>query len=345
MIIKGGYRKYEEISFMRGFAITTVILMHLLQVFVANGNIPHWLRVASSLGGTGGHIFVFCSGFGLYLSYLKKPTGFQTFVKNRFLKIYIPYILFVLIEFFLPHTADRGVLLRQLLSHVFLYKMFFEKYTISFGLQFWFISTVFQLYLVFLPLCLFRKRFSRKALMLLGLVFSVGWWTLMEITGLSAKRIWGSFCLQYLWEFTLGMVTAEYLFNCNEIRIPIRFLWTGAIIGLMLQVLMATLGGLVAAFNDIPALVGYGSTALLLWNYGKQIVRPIFLWIDGLSYEWFLVHTTVFARFYGNIRPLLPHEGLLALLAMGLSIIVAWIYSYFIRLVMQIAAKGGRIRT
>ena len=148
MIIKGGYRKYEEISFLRGFAITTVILMHLLQVFVANGNIPHWLRVASSLGGTGGHIFVFCSGFGLYLSYLKKPTGFQTFVKNRFLKIYIPYILFVLIEFFLPHTADRGVLLRQLLSHVFLYKMFFEKYTISFGLQFWFISTVFQLYLV-----------------------------------------------------------------------------------------------------------------------------------------------------------------------------------------------------
>ena len=74
MIIKGGYRKYEEISFLRGFAITTVILMHLLQVFVANGNIPHWLRVASSLGGTGGHIFVFCSGFGLYLSYLKKPT-------------------------------------------------------------------------------------------------------------------------------------------------------------------------------------------------------------------------------------------------------------------------------
>lgn len=335
MTVKGGYRKYEEISFLRGFAITTVILMHLIQVFVANGDIPQWLRIGSSLGGSGGHVFVFCSGFGLYLSYLKKPTGFWMFIKNRFLKIYIPYIIFVLIEFFLPHTADRSILLRQLMSHLFLYKMFFEKYTISYGLQFWFISTILQLYLLFLPLCLFRKRFSLKALIILGWVLSIGWWTLMEITGLSAKRIWGSFCLQYLWEFTLGMAVAEYFYNNTEVRISVRLLWIGAIVGLLLQLLMAMLGGLAAAFNDIPALVGYGSTALLLWNYGEQIARPIFLWINGISYEWFLVHTTVFARFYGNIRPLLPHEGLLALLALGLSIIAAWIYSYIIRIIMQ----------
>ena len=40
MTVVGGYRKYEEISFLRGVAITTVILMHLIQVFVAEGNIP-----------------------------------------------------------------------------------------------------------------------------------------------------------------------------------------------------------------------------------------------------------------------------------------------------------------
>ena len=124
MTIVGGYRKYKEISFLRGFSITTVVLMHLLQVFVAYGEIPHLLRLAASLGGTGGHVFVFCSGFGLYLSYLRTPIGVGIFFKKRFLKIYIPYILFIIIEFFLPHTADQSILIKQLLSHIFLYKMF-----------------------------------------------------------------------------------------------------------------------------------------------------------------------------------------------------------------------------
>ena len=334
MTIVGGYRKYEEISFLRGVSITTVILMHLIQVFVAEGNIPQWMRIASSLGGTGGHIFVFCSGFGLYLSYLEKPTGFRLFLKNRFIKIYIPYVVFILIEFFLPHTADRGILFRQLLSHVFLYKMFFEKYTISFGLQFWFISTILQLYLVFYPLCLFRKRFSRRALMLLGLALSIGWWILMGITGLGEKRIWGSFFLQYLWEFTFGMAAAEYLYSCSEVHMPVQILWITAIFGLLLQALMAMAGGWVSTFNDIPALFGYGSAALLLWNYGKRIARSLFLWLDGISYEWFLVHTSVFARFYGNVRQLLPHEGLLAVLALILSVAVAWIYAILMKRVL-----------
>ena len=334
MTVVGGYRKYEEISFLRGVAITTVILMHLIQVFVAEGNIPQWMRFAASLGGTGGHVFVFCSGFGLYLSYLRKPEGFRTFIKKRFIKIYVPYALFIIIEFFLPHSADRTVLLRQLLSHVFLYKMFFEKYTISFGLQFWFISTIFQLYLLFYPLCIFRKKSSRRNLVLLGLALSIGWWILMEITGLGEKRIWGSFCLQYLWEFTLGMATAEYLYNCSEVHISVRFLCIAAIVGLALQALMAMIGGWAAAFNDIPALFGYGSAALLLWFYGKRVIYQFFLWIDGISYEWFLVHTTVFARFYGNVRQLLPYEGLLAMFALLLSIAAAWIYAALMKKIL-----------
>ena len=94
-----------------------------------------------------------------------------------------------------------------------------------------------------------------------------------------------------------------------------------------------------AAFNDIPALFGYGSAALLLWNYGKRIVRSLFLWLDGISYEWFLVHTSVFARFYGNVRQLLPHEGLLAVLALILSVAAAWIYALIMRRVLAVLQR------
>ena len=331
MTIAGGYRKYNEISFLRGFSITTVILMHLIQVFVAQGEIPQWLRFAAALGGTGGHVFIFCSGFGLTLSFLNRPLKFGPFLKERFLKIYIPYILIIFIEYFLPHSADRAMLTRQLLSHIFLYKMFFEKYVISYGLQFWFISTIFQLYFLFLPLQRFRNRFSLCALLILGCSLSVIWWIIMELTGLGKSRIWGSFCLQFLWEFVLGMVVAEWFYNRNTVRIPLSVLWCIAVSGLLLHAVTAIIGGWAAAFNDVPALFGYGSTVLLLWYYGKRFLAPIFLRIDRISYEWFLVHTSVFARFYGNIRGIISSEILLALLALLLSIGIAWFYSLLVR--------------
>lgn len=330
MTIEGGYRKYSEISFLRGFSITTVILMHLVQVFVLQGEIPSWLRFAVALGGTGGHVFIFCSGFGLTLSILNRPINFSSFLKERFLKIYIPYILFIFIEYCLPHTADRALLTRQLLSHVFLYKMFFERYVISFGLQFWFLSTIIQLYLLFFPLCRFRNRFSLRALLILGCSLSVCWWIAMELTGLGMYRIWGSFCLQFLWEFVLGMAAAELFYNRREVHIPLSVLWCTAGLGLFLQAITTILGGWAAAFNDVPALFGYGSAVMLLWYYGNRVLAPVFLKIDRISYEWFLVHTSVFARFYGTARGVISSEFLLAVLALTLSIGFAWAYSLLI---------------
>ena len=196
LTIQGGYRKYKEVSFLRGFAITTVVLMHVIQVYWHEGQIPDWLRAASAMGGTGGHVFIFCSGLGLYLSYLHRPMGFGEFIRKRFLKIYIPYLIFLVIHFFLPHWGvDDKTQLEYLLSHVFLYKMFFEKYILSFGLQFWFISTIIQLYLLFLPLCRLREKTSMRTVLLTGCAVSVAWWVTMHATGLENLRVWGQFLL------------------------------------------------------------------------------------------------------------------------------------------------------
>ena len=342
MTIEGGYRKYKEVSFLRGFAITTVIFMHLIQVFVAQGDIPQWLRFAASLGGTGGHVFVFCSGFGLYLSYLHRPVRAGEFLARRFLKIYIPYIIVVIITFLLPHGGDEAERIRKLLSHVFLYKMFYERYVISFGMQFWFISTILQLYLLFPLLCRLREKTSRRALVLTGLLLSAAWWILMKATGLREYRIWGSFCFQYLWEFTLGMAAAEYMMDRESVRIPLWGLFLTAAAGLGLQAVTALQGGWAAAFNDIPALFGYGSAALLLYHFGRRILRPLFLRIDTISYEWFLVHTEVMARFYGSFGDRISSEVLKAVLATGCSLAVAWVYAKLIRWLLNRGMKRGK---
>ena len=336
MTVQGGYRKYREVAFLRGVAITTVVLMHLIQVYWNKGNIPTWLQFASALGGTGGHVFIFCSGFGLYLSYLHKPLSFGLFLNKRFIKIYIPYLIFVVVNFFLPHWgADETERLHMLLSHVFLYKMFFEKYMCSFGLQLWFISTILQLYLLFLPLCRFREKTTLRIFVLTGLVISAAWWSVMNLTGLEYKRIWGSFCLQYLWEFMLGMAVADYLYKHESARIPAWVLPAAAICGLGLQAVMAKCGGLIGAFNDVPALIGYTAAVLILYCIGKRVLQPVFLWIDGFSYEWFLVHVDSIMWGYYYARKATQIELLRALAATAFSMVIAWIFSQVVKLLMK----------
>jgi len=336
LTIQGGYHKYKEVSFLRGFAITTVVLMHVIQVYWHEGQIPAWLRAASAMGGTGGHVFIFCSGLGLYLSYLHRPMGFGEFIRKRFLKIYIPYLIFLLIHFFLPHwNVDDRTQLEYLLSHVFLYKMFFEKYILSYGLQLWFISTIIQLYLLFLPLCKLREKTSIRTVLLAGCAVSVGWWIAMHATGLEVLRIWGSFCFQYLWEFVLGMAIADYLMTHDTLCLPAWSLMLAAVCGLVLAALMVKLGGYWQAFNDVPALVGYMATVLLLYAGGRHVLRPLFLWIDGFSYEWFLVHVDGVKFGYYYIDRWIPDES-----PELIRVVFAFLFSLAAALMLRLLVRG-----
>ena len=76
---------YNEIAFLRGFSIITIVLMHFMQ---NNALTSIFLKIIS-IGGTGVHIFFFCSGFGLFLSYMKHPLLYTEFIKKRFFKILI----------------------------------------------------------------------------------------------------------------------------------------------------------------------------------------------------------------------------------------------------------------
>ena len=81
-------KRLEVVDFLRGFSIFTIVLMHLVQGYPLSG----FLMKASSFGGAGVHVFILCSGFGLYLSSLHKPLGYGKFLKRRFSKVYIPYV-------------------------------------------------------------------------------------------------------------------------------------------------------------------------------------------------------------------------------------------------------------
>lgn len=333
IILKGGANKYAIIDYLKGFSIFTIVLMHLLQMYI-NG-LPNIIKTASSIGGSGVHVFLLCSGFGLCYSYLCKSIGFKDFIKRRFFKIYIPYIVIVLISALLPFMYEypnRGI---AVLSHILLFKMFVPKYEQSFGVHLWYMSTIIQFYLIFIPIYKLKAKYGTKKFIIGSFLTSILWWILIVILGLENERVWSSFFLQYLWEFSLGMCVADYLYHGSDITIKAKYLIPASMIGLASTIVAVLAGGVFKVFNDVTSLIGYGGIALIIFMMiWTEPVKKLFLKISNFSYEWYLVHILVFSYVFYISSP----AGLMAQLFVGLaafvlSIIVAYGYSRMIKVV------------
>lgn len=93
-------RRIELLDYYKGIAILAIVTMHLIQDFMSkDGAIPHSLNLLSSYGGAGGHVFILCSGFGLFLSQIYKNRSFKDFIRRRFKQVYMPYILVIVVSY------------------------------------------------------------------------------------------------------------------------------------------------------------------------------------------------------------------------------------------------------
>lgn len=315
--------KYAIIDFLRGYSIFTIVLMHLV-----GGMTFGIFSKAVAFGGAGVHVFILCSGFGLYLSYLRKPLNYLDFLKKRFGRIWIPYAVAVILWGVWMLVSEGEFPQREVLAHLLLYKMFSSEFDISLCYPYWFISTIIQFYIAW-PLIVKVFRLHRGGLLLLAI--SLLWSTLVGILGLEDNRAWGSFFLQYLWEFGLGMWIAEKCMSENwtdKIVMDInyyRWYWllVGVFVGMGLSALMAWDGGFLKLYNDIPSLVGYISLALLIYKVGIDLINSFFEWANSFSYELYLMHSLVFTVIAYLIASKLPAPFLFII-----SLITAYIIGF-----------------
>lgn len=315
--------RVKALDYLRGFSIFTIVLMHL--IFSYSTNMPAIVSKMSLWGGAGVHVFFLCSGIGLYLSYKKKPLRYFEFLKKRFLKIYIPYIIVVFVSFLIPYMYGGDNRFLALLSHVFLFKMFVPAFETSFGIQLWFISTIIQFYLIFNLLCAVKNKLGDKKFLIGSFIVSVLWWILTFVVGIADERIFGSFFLQYLWEFAFGMVLADKFIHNGKLEIKKKYLYLTAIIGTILYGVLAFSSEVLKIFNDIPSMFGYISIALILYNL--SFVKNIFTKMSVYSYELYLVHMLIFAMVFRFVDADLKPFGIIAgILALVISIIVSKIY-------------------
>ena len=336
-LIEGQQARYWELDFLKGLSILAIVILHIAQGYRFMPSLPPFFHRAVSPGGAGGHVFVFCSGFGLYLSHARNPLSYGAFLRRRFFKIYIPYILVVLLSFILSFffrwIYDEPDKLQALCSHVFLYKMFSVRYEESFGTQMWFVSTIIQFYLISVPLFRAAEKLGVRRLLLLSCAASLAWSVFVVCAGLSEIRIWNSFFAQFLWEYVLGFACADYLLRGKQFRLDTGMLLLFTVLFLGLYALMGLRGSWLRNLNDAPAFLGFLAFCLLLRNLmGPPLLQAVSK-IGSISYELFLLHILVFNLVFDAADALsdfwsrpLSAQLFLGLVAVLLSIAAAFLY-------------------
>lgn len=284
-------KRLDIIEFLKGYSIFTIIVYHYLQA----ARLPSPYDQLISFGGTGVHLFVLLSGFGLYLSYLHKPLPYAAHIRKRVSKIYIPYIVVVLISafisLFIPLFENSWYALG---GHIFLYKMFDESIVASYGYPLWFISMILQFYIVFYAIIFFAERMKSMWFILCCAALSIFWMAFVIGIGESSSRIWNSFFLRYLWEFALGMVIAAiYKKHGDNLPFDIRsaYFLVAGVAGCILYAFLALEGGEVGRMlNDFPALVGYGALAVWIFKLNMKPVNDFFIFTGKISFALYLLH-------------------------------------------------------
>ncbi len=287
-------KKLEIIEFLKGYSIFTIIIYHYLQAAA----LPSPFDQLISFGGTGVHMFVLLSGFGLYLSYLHKPLPYLTYLRKRVSKIYIPYILVVLISafisLFLPLFENSWYALG---GHIFLYKMFDESIVTSYGYPLWFISMILQFYIAFYALVFIKRRLTKISFMAFCMILSIAWMSLVISIGESTSRVWNSFFLRYVWEFALGMVIAAIFIERHQnfpFQIKRIYIFLIGIAGCALYAFMALEAGSIGKMlNDFPALAGYGFIAIWIFLIDLRVVKRFFVFSGKISYALYLLHYVI----------------------------------------------------
>ncbi len=302
--------KIAYVDFAKGYAIFTIVLYHTFQQV----DLSPLLRQGIVFGGTGVHLFFLLSGFGLAWS--RAVVTPLEFYQRRLTKVWLPYVLALTISllcaFLFDLFPDRW---GAWLAGVGLYQMFSEPYIESFGGHFWFISTIVQFYLLFPFLKKLQQHIGdSRWFFLLALAISIGWWITVALLGKGEFRTWNSCCLQFLWEFALGMTIAERmrstkhgipnsLFRIRFWLLPIGVFFTGVMVMMILK--LGTVGRI---FNDIPALLGYTAISGFLFYLGDLYWPPLkrfFLWISEFSFSLYLIHVLVLEA-YLHLLPFAP---------------------------------------
>jgi len=235
----------EDTTIYKGIAILMIIIhnfMHLFPYVKQNehsfheGRFSHFLLqlwnkpeevvqfTFSFFGHHGVQIFIFLSAYGLTKKYMNQELNYFKFMKSRILKIYplflwaiIFYLLIIGFYFF----GDSGVLKffftesEAIFFDIILISNFIPKYEMAPVAPWWFISFIFQFYIIFPFVLKAYSKWGKKALIILSLITIT--FTLLMHGKIGGVRIYLTVIANFP-EFALAIYIAKN--DTKEIKMP-----------------------------------------------------------------------------------------------------------------------------
>ena len=216
---------------MRGIAVLFVFVFHSLVASYAIYAIPWkgWLPDFSAVprsfsmflpfyfGGAGVAIFFTLSGFCIHLSHIRSSaSSIRSYAWRRFTRIYPPYLIAILLFFFITPFGSLDISkprLLQLFSHMLLIHNFSPTTVFGINASFWSIAIEMQLYVLYPLILSFASRqgwgraVAATALIEIGLraLMAYGW-----STGVNLVPFWLTTSpLLYLMSWSLGAWVAD----------------------------------------------------------------------------------------------------------------------------------------
>src|SRR5699024_504069 len=223
--IKGGttMKYYEEIPIIRSIATMLVVLVHVTsRIYYANGEFTnHVIGYFNQFSRLGTPIFAVISGFLLTISTLKRPFDLNYFIKSRFTKILLPFIIWTTLYIILSFSFDETF--NSLSNNII------NTYLLDSGeTHLYFILVVIEFYILFPLLQIISSGKSIVILYVLVTILNIFWFYFGNglfqfkndiINTFINSRI---FILNWISFFVLGILFAKHYENVNKLIIKYK---------------------------------------------------------------------------------------------------------------------------
>ncbi|AMS06096.1 acyltransferase [Acidipropionibacterium acidipropionici] len=313
-------RRYSELDGLRGIAAVSVLCYHYFTLYeVVFGDAPDPSDVMA-LGAMGVQLFFMISGFVILMTANRYPSPFR-FAEARAVRLYPTYwacLTITILTVYMTGTYKLGAPSRDLVINYTMLQSFVGAKSIDGA--YWSLSREIIFYgLIFIALCVFRRRLSHRFFVILAAVWSsIGVATCL-VDHLAASA-WSHLLLtatagQYAGLFSIGMILYEARTRGHSRRAILALLPMSVTAEYLVNSSWVNVACLTVIISAFIAITSSRAVPLLQ--------NPVITWFGAISYPLYLVHQNI-----GYIVILNSHTtiGLLGaqLLAIVVVVALAW---------------------
>lgn len=310
----GPSKRIQSVESLRGLAALAVTWFHL-----TNGH-SSWIKETGSLGWLGVEVFFVISGFVIPMSVGRgfkqyRVSQFPRFLARRLVRLEPPYLLSIFLVLALWELSARapgfaGGAPTWTIDQVMLHFLYLIPLTDEVWLQsvYWTLAYEFAFYIF------------------VGLFFSV----------ISSKMVVFVLLVSLIWGLAIGPLPVLFILFVIGMAVyrsyehGDHFLITFGVIAAS-GILMWLQGSKLEAFTGVGTSLLILATTNLRWD---SKLGTSFLWLGTVSYSLYLLHMPIGGRVVNLGRRFFPNDATgelaISLVALGISLIAAWIFYRFV---------------